>query len=562
MSLQRGATPANTLNLTRRAGPSTGESYDSALALAQEALDAGNCDAARELAESILESARTREDRHAQGSALLCLAHCERIDGNPRRACDHARDAVQLFELVGDIPAERSSLTLLAQMSMLLGRNDEAVESALMCVHLDQADPPSAMQCLAYNTLGIAYTWGGDYDRATVALQTSVRLASQCEPPLSPYQPVLNQFWTECARLVDERFRTGTLGHDGMGRLNRLAAACQRLQGSQPMPLDNRVPAIGETIRAVLETIRSTWQGAYSDAQGHLVIAQRSRSSCNVASWVDAAVCWAAGELAWARRAWEKAESAFSRMKSVAIEVGHERFACIAQELLAQVYEGQGKHVQARIELRELSIRERTIGRESLASRELVVHWRLGARRSERHLAQALAESRQFERWSLEDALTGIANRRSFELSLAQRLDDGARTSGTRTSLAVAMVDVDKFKSINDNYSHLVGDRVLKTLAGLMSACIRDRDVAARWAGDEFVILFDGVGVEAAEQVCSRIHEAIKAFDWQAIAPGLQVTVSVGLSEVAPEDSVESVLSRSDESMYSTKTLDDIARQT
>ncbi len=162
----------------------------------------------------------------------------------------------------------------------------------------------------------------------------------------------------------------------------------------------------------------------------------------------------------------------------------------------------------------------------------------------------------------LEDALTGIANRRSFELSLAQRLEDGARTRGTRTSLAVAMVDVDKFKSINDNYSHLVGDRVLKTLAGLMSACIRDRDVAARWAGDEFVILFDGVGVETAEQVCSRIHEAIRAFDWQAIAPGLQVTVSVGLSAVAPEDSVESVLSRSDESMYSTKTLDDIARQT
>jgi diguanylate cyclase (GGDEF)-like protein len=181
------------------------------------------------------------------------------------------------------------------------------------------------------------------------------------------------------------------------------------------------------------------------------------------------------------------------------------------------------------------------------------VHWRLGARRSERHLAQALAESRQFERWSLEDALTGIANRRSFELSLAQRLDDGARTSGTRTSLAVAMVDVDKFKSINDNYSHLVGDRVLKTLAGLMSACIRDRDVAARWAGDEFVILFHDATEQVAAQICARIQAAIAAFDWESVAPGLRMSVSIGLSEARAGDTADTILHRSDQSMYLTK---------
>jgi diguanylate cyclase (GGDEF)-like protein len=384
----------------------------------------------------------------------------------------------------------------------------------------------------------------------------SVRLAGQCSPPLSSYQPVLNQFWTECARLIDERFRTGTLGSDGMGRLDRLAAECQRLQGSQPAPLDSRVPALGGTIGALLEAIRLTWHGAYSDAQDHLDLARRLHTAA--LSWIDAAIFWAAGELAWAKRVWPEAESAFSQMKSIALAVEHERFASIAQELLAQVYEGQGKHVQARAELRELNVRERKIGRDSLASRELVVQWRLGARRSELHLAQALAESRQFERWSLEDALTGIANRRSFELTLAQRLGDSGCASGMRKLLAVAMVDVDKFKSINDTYSHLVGDRVLKTLASLMSACIRDRDVAARWAGDEFVILFDGAGIEAAAQVCNRIHEAIEEFDWQAIAPGLHVTVSIGLSEVTPGDSIESVLSRSDESMYSTKTLDDL----
>lgn len=191
-----------------------------------------------------------------------------------------------------------------------------------------------------------------------------------------------------------------------------------------------------------------------------------------------------------------------------------------------------------------------SIAAEQLGTRESHATSQLGVRQSERHLERALVASRQFERWSLEDALTGIANRRCFEQWLEKRIEsvDAARP------LTVAMVDVDRFKSINDRYTHSIGDRVLKTLAALMASHVREVDLPARWAGDEFVILFDA-DVKAAAQICTRIKAAIAAFDWSSIAPGMDISVSIGLSEAGPGDTAESVLHRSDERMYESKPM-------
>ncbi|HKW83520.1 MAG TPA: GGDEF domain-containing protein, partial [Burkholderiaceae bacterium] len=224
--------------------------------------------------------------------------------------------------------------------------------------------------------------------------------------------------------------------------------------------------------------------------------------------------------------------------------------ACRAHLLLLQVYELQGKDELARREHRDLRRRERRVVVEGISGRDSLVAWRLGARQSERHLQQALVASRQFERWSLEDALTGIANRRHFEQSLAQRLLV-PRKAGR--PLTVAMADVDKFKSVNDRYTHLVGDRVLKTIAAVLASQVREGDLLARWAGDEFVILFADASELEARQVCDRVRAAVSGFDWESIAPGLRMSVSIGLSEASPGESAEAIVLRSDESMYRAK---------
>jgi diguanylate cyclase (GGDEF)-like protein len=215
-----------------------------------------------------------------------------------------------------------------------------------------------------------------------------------------------------------------------------------------------------------------------------------------------------------------------------------------------QVHELQGKHEAVLREHRALRMRELRVVADGLGSREALVSWRLGARQSERHLQQALVASRQFERWSLEDALTGIANRRHFEQTLAEAIQAAAAPD---TALTVAMVDVDKFKSVNDRFSHRVGDRVLKTIAALIGANVRDKDLPARWAGDEFVVLFRETTRESAQDICARIRSAVVDFDWDSVAPGLRMSVTIGLGEVQAGDTAESVLHRSDQSMYGGK---------
>jgi diguanylate cyclase (GGDEF)-like protein len=117
----------------------------------------------------------------------------------------------------------------------------------------------------------------------------------------------------------------------------------------------------------------------------------------------------------------------------------------------------------------------------------------------------------------------------------------------------VALIDVDRFKQINDNFSHLVGDEVLKVVAAVLKAAVRTEDFVARLAGDEFVVLFGHSPLAAAEQACARMKAAVQAHDWQALARGLKVSISVGLEQARPGESMQALLQRSDGQMYADK---------
>jgi len=179
-----------------------------------------------------------------------------------------------------------------------------------------------------------------------------------------------------------------------------------------------------------------------------------------------------------------------------------------------------------------------------------VVKWQLDIRNTEESLHKLETTTRQLERLSLEDALTGLANRRCFEQQLAQAL--AAQADG-RKPLSLALIDVDKFKHINDGHSHLVGDQVLKGIAQVLRSQVREQDLPARLAGDEFVVIFPNAGAAEAARACRRIATAVKRFDWAAIAPGLAVSISIGASQAQPGDTVESLLLRSDSAMYDVK---------
>ena len=532
--------------MTRSPRKDAADTPDVALNAAYAALEQGSAQRARDIAQSVLVGARSA-DPHLEARALACLAHCDRVSSRLRRASDASRRAAQLFEQLGDTQGEANALTTLAHVCMLLGRNDEAVEAALLCVRLCDMKVPQPQTVLAHNCLGLAYSWSGDHDRADASLEMAVQVARRCAPAVSIFQPRLNQVWVEASRLLDERYQTGAM--KSLKRMERLAQECAQLErAGQGQPVLPGLQAMARTIWLASSGLLAVWQGDLAAARA--IIESATRSLSGSMTWLDSFVRWVGAELAWAQQDWTRAEEDLIEMREMALAVEHEQLACRAHLLLAQVFELQGKNEEARREHRALRRRERRVLAEGATIRESVVSWQLGARQSERHLRQALVASKQFERWSLEDALTGIANRRHFEKSLAERLPAAAAAD---RPLTVAMVDIDKFKSVNDRFTHQVGDRVLKIVAAIMASQVRENDLPARWAGDEFVILFDDATELVARQICERIRVAVADFDWESVAPGLRMSVSIGLSEARPGDTAESVLHRSDESMYKIK---------
>jgi diguanylate cyclase (GGDEF)-like protein len=238
-------------------------------------------------------------------------------------------------------------------------------------------------------------------------------------------------------------------------------------------------------------------------------------------------------------------------MVELAEQTGREQAALMGHLLASRVFEMQGNHQRALVELKQLAARERRIRSESLASRSTVVSWQLEMRRSEESRRSLQASAQQLERLALEDPMTGIANRRCFEQVAAQRLR--ASHSGSARPLCLALIDVDRFKQVNDGHSHGVGDKVLQVIAAMLTEYVRDEDLAARLAGDEFVLLLGRTELAKASEICERVRRAVADYDWSAISAGLAVTISIGVAQSKPGDTLETLMHRSDVTMYERK---------
>jgi diguanylate cyclase (GGDEF)-like protein len=149
------------------------------------------------------------------------------------------------------------------------------------------------------------------------------------------------------------------------------------------------------------------------------------------------------------------------------------------------------------------------------------------------------------------DGRTGLANSRSFDESLEDRL----RTRDAGEPLAVLMLDIDHFKAFNDRNGHPAGDEALRTFARVLQAAIRDGDIAARYGGEEFVVMLPGAKTSDATVVAERIRSQVEATTIE-LSPGQrdQVTVSIGVA-VWPTDADDRVklLKVADAALYRAK---------
>lgn len=163
---------------------------------------------------------------------------------------------------------------------------------------------------------------------------------------------------------------------------------------------------------------------------------------------------------------------------------------------------------------------------------------------------QAKATAEIYERLAFEDSLTGLANRRKFEACISEWLTSEALTC---QSVSLLLIDVDRFKSINDGFSHNVGDEVLRQIAQTLKSNLAPGALPARLAGDEFVVVLRGCSDAEADGTCRRLAQAVADFDWSKVADGLKVSISVGCASARPGELLAGLLRRSDEHMYRVK---------
>ena len=160
--------------------------------------------------------------------------------------------------------------------------------------------------------------------------------------------------------------------------------------------------------------------------------------------------------------------------------------------------------------------------------------------------------SRELAHAAAVDALTGLFNRRYFETRIDEEIQRARRYA---LDLALLVIDADNFKFFNDLLGHLMGDRILRTMADVLKRSVRAFDVCTRFGGEEFAILMPGSGAESALASAERIRQRIQdaRFDSLASAPTLHPTISIGVAVLAPGEDAAGLVGRADEALYEAK---------
>jgi diguanylate cyclase (GGDEF)-like protein len=167
-------------------------------------------------------------------------------------------------------------------------------------------------------------------------------------------------------------------------------------------------------------------------------------------------------------------------------------------------------------------------------------------------IAESFGDLRKFERHARSDALTGLSNRHAMEEAFPREI---ARCVQTESPVSLIMIDVDQFKSFNDKFGHVAGDRALSAVAHVLQKQFRPRDLLVRYGGDEFSVLLPGVQVKEAIVIADRVRRAVSG-STGAIGDSLvqiPVKISLGVAQLDENGTYESLLRAADDALYRAK---------
>jgi two-component system cell cycle response regulator len=182
---------------------------------------------------------------------------------------------------------------------------------------------------------------------------------------------------------------------------------------------------------------------------------------------------------------------------------------------------------------------------------ELIARVRTQVRR--KRYAESLRNNvEQAIEMAVVDALTGLNNRRYFDMNLASLLDQAAQEA---KPLSLLVLDIDFFKKVNDTYGHDAGDEILRALAGRIRRAVRSVDLVCRLGGEEFVIVMPETSIDVASRVAERVRRAVEAepFNVKEGQVAVPVTISIGIADRGSDANPDFIYKSADKALYESK---------
>jgi diguanylate cyclase (GGDEF)-like protein len=479
--------------------------------------------------EQLLDLVTTPTDR---GRLLMCRARVRSNQWQTAAVFEDARTAMRLFEVAGDANRAIDAASWAAAHASRMGEITVASELATKSLLALESIADDRLRVEIHNRLGIFCMSFLDYNRAVEQFDASLAVAEG----LGDGDKIARALYNIAdVLLVAARQRQLAEAGTGDEELERAEAVVRDLVARAPEEFARRA-AIHRLVAEAHAAAGRPEEGlAVLDGQrggNHRVASEAQRAAL---AWVEARCQRLAGRP-------ELAVVEAERAVAIAHASDDDHELMLALEELAACQEAAGDGVGALATAREVKARMWTIHQRQ--TRQLVqeVWARADMVRNQTALQSQAAEAK---RRAEEDALTGIGNRRVLEQFLA----DASADSG---DVALVMIDIDRFKGINDTFGHRTGDLVLQRLGTLLRDEMRPRQVAVRYGGDEFVLGLLGVSRTAAASFAERLRERAEGLDWSTLAPGLQVTISAGVAS-GPRLDWRTVLSAADDALYNAK---------
>jgi diguanylate cyclase (GGDEF)-like protein len=519
------------------------------------------------------------------------------LASDPARAFELASEAMTVAKTLQDEDSVALSLRFIGKSQHALSYHSRALTSLLESLERFVALGNLAQQAACLNEIGQVHSSIGDYSAAIEQLEAALKISQEIH---SLHGEIVSMFsladiykklgkhaeafayYEHCAELAENlEFPAAiawTMRH--LGELHVTFGASFRAQGD----LDRASAEFTEGLELLEEALRSGRELKESklvvETLIHLASAYTDLSRFEDASSASLKALEAACE--FADPALEA--TALANMGRVHLRSGElplaldhlRRSLRIYQSLgmkgeishahrrLALILKARGEFAEALEHFERFYEIDASLKSESSERRAEMLSVKLGLeksrRESELHRERSIELTAMNERLQLqavmldrqarEDALTGLSNRRHLEEYAAHAFN----TARERHQMLTAVVaDIDYFKSINDRFSHAIGDDVLRAVADILRAQCRGSDLIARYGGEEFVLLLDGLDAQAAFGICERIRLAVQNYDWSVFHPQLSVTLSLGLSDDLGLENHERLLAVADDQLYSAK---------